>query len=656
MCRPIECSVHAVAVSVKRLHLDVETFSELDLTEVGAYRYAEHASTELLCAAYAWDHGEISQWLPGMPIPRELLEADEVWAWNAQFEYAILSKIWPGIVPKRKFRCTMTLALSYAFPGSLDLAATALGIPGKDFMGRRSMLKLSKPRKPTKKDPSTRWTTANAAADFPLLYGYNKVDVGVERRMHSLMPTPELAPREQRLYEIDFDANEYGVRVDIPTVKIIKRHVDARSKELLDIAHAITGGLKMTQREKLLDWLTANGLPLPDLKGITVENALADPFEDMTPARRVLEIRHYTTQSSLAKLTTMIESVCRDGRIKGLIQFLGAGRTGRWAGRLVQVQNFPKGIPGLKTYEMVECSELLNVDTLDLIYGDAFYVFSSYLRSMLTATEGKLLCSADYSAIEARITAWLAGETWLIEYFASGGDPYCAQATDVFGRPITKADEFERFLGKQLVLACGFGVGVDKFIEHCFKLGVVIPRELAEKAVASYRARNKRIVALWYDMERAMRRAMERPGSIQTHRGIGFKFNGKNWLQVRLLSGRLLSYHRPHIGQFGDLQYMGVDQRTKDWGPQKTWGGKIVENVVQATARDIMADAIMRLDEQYPEYRYLTSVHDEVIAECLPEHADAKRFGAIIAELPAWAEGLPAKCDSWCGFRYRKAA
>jgi DNA polymerase len=641
---------------VKRLHADAETFSELDLTKVGAYRYAEHESTELLCAGYAWDHGAIEQWLPGMPVPQAFLEADEVWAWNAQFEYAIFNKIWPGVIPKRKWRCTMTLALSYAFPGSLDLCAAALGIPGKDLSGRRSMLKLAKPRKPTLKDPSTRWTITNAPADYPLLYGYNKVDVGVERRVHSMMPTPTLSEREQRLYEIDFDANEYGVRIDIPTVRIIKRNVDVRARELLGIAHSITGGLKMTQREKLQDWLAANGMPLPDLKGITVENKLKETEGVISPARRVLEIRNYTTQSSLAKLTTMLDSVCADGRIRGLIQFLGAARTGRWAGRLVQVQNFPKGIPGLKTYEMVECAELLNVDTLDLIYGDAFYVYSSYLRSMLTATKGKVLCSADYSAIEARVTAWLAGETWLIEYFASGGDPYCVQATDVFGFTVTKANEFERFVGKQLVLGCGFGMGWEKFIGHCFNLGVVVSVELAERAIASYRARNRRIVALWYDMERAMRRALSKPGSIQEHRGIAFKYNAANWLQVRLLSGRLLSYYKPHMSHYDEIQYMGVDQRTKDWGPQKTWGGKIVENIVQATARDIMAHAIMRLDEQHPEFRYLTSIHDEVIAEALPEHADAKRFGAIIAELPEWAKGLPARCDSWVGFRYRKAA
>jgi DNA polymerase len=652
-------------MGLKRLHADAETFSELDLTAVGAYRYAEHESTELLCLGYGWEHGPIELWLPGMPVPEAFYEADEICAWNAQFEYAVLSKIWPGVIPKRKWRCTMTLALSYGFPGSLDMCATALGIPGKDLAGRRSMLKLSKPRKPTKKDLSTRWTKDNAPADFPLLYAYNKVDVSVERRVHQLMPTPALSEREQRLYEIDFDANEYGVAVDIPTVRIIKRNVDRRAKELLDIAHAITGGLKMTQREKLHEWLAANGMPLPDLKGITVENKLKETEGIVSPARRVLEIRNYTTQSSLAKLSTMLDSVCRDGRIKGLIQFLGAARTGRWAGRLVQVQNFPKGIPGLKTYEMVECSELLNVDTLDLIYGDAFYVYSSYLRSMLTATKGYVLCSADYSAIEARITAWFAREGWLIEYFASGGDPYCVQATDVFGRPITKANEFERFVGKQLVLGCGFGMGWEKFVAHCFNLGVTVSAELAERAVESYRARNKRIVDFWYSIESSCRKALKNPGVIVQHSydrrggpgcGIAFKYDGRNWMQIRLLSGRLLSYYKPHMSHYDEVQYMGVDQRTKDWGPQKTWGGKLVENIVQATARDIMAAAIMRLDEQYPEFRYLTSVHDEVIAEALPEHADAKRFGAIIAELPEWAKGLPAKCDAWSGFRYRKAA
>ena len=231
----------------------------------------------------------------------------------------------------------------------------------------------------------------------------------------------------------------------------------------------------------------------------------------------------------------------------------------------------------------------------------------------------------------------------------------------MFGRPITKADEFERFVGKQLVLGCGFGMGVDKFIEHCANLGVKVSIELAERAIKSYRDRNQRIVDFWYEIEDCARNALKKPGAVVQHKcGVAFKFNGHQWMQIRLLSGRLLSYYKPHIlrdGSWnGTISYFGVDQRTKDWGPQRTWGGKLVENIVQATARDVMAAAIVRLDEEHPEYRYLTSIHDEVIAECEPEHADAKRFASIIATLPAWAEGLPAKCDSWTAFRYRKAA
>lgn len=631
-----------------RVGLDVETFSEVDLTKAGARRYAEHSSTELLCMAYCIDDSPlILLWLPGMPWPACIDEAAELWAWNASFECVVLEHVRPGI-PRSKWRCSMSLALSYGFPGSLDMAAAALRLPRKDPDGQRAMRRLSQPRKPTKADDSIRFTPARHPELFRRLYTYCVGDVAMERGVLAKLPSQTFTPVELATYQVDLNANAHGMAIDLPTVTAIKGQIVTYGTRLAAEARTLTGGIGVSQIAALGAWCVAQGVRMPDMKGQTIVDTLK---RDDLPAdvRRVLHIRSSLSQSSTAKYDAMLASVCRDGRIKGLIQYMGAGRTGRWAGRLVQLQNLPRGMLGKGGPWWTE--NCIDADALDVL-GDPMEFYASMIRSCIVASPGKELAAADYSGIEARIVVWAAGEEAGIQEFRDGVDRYCIQASDVFGFNVTKADEFERYIGKKLVLGAGYGLGPGRFLESCAEEGVTVTTELSETAIASYRARNACVVKFWYALDRAVRQALKTPGQIVKCRAFAFRA-ANEWLQLRLPSGRLLSYYQPCIDRNGDIQYMGVNQRTRDWGPQKLYGGKILQHIGEGVARDIMRDAILRLDQEGP-YQYCVSIHDEIVTEVDEGVGQMDDFLQRITILPSWAAGLPLKAEGWIGKRYRK--
>lgn len=644
--------------------LDFEIYSEADLRAVGAWRYAEHPSTEVLCCAHAVGDAEPALWLPGMEFPASLFLADEAHAWNAEFEYAIWLRVcvrrygWP-IVPPEFFRCSMSLALSFNLPGRLDLAARVLGVAEqKDTRGTYLITKLCKPRPRTSKaNAEPRWTPATAPDDFAELYAYCRQDVRTERAVVAALPRRALPPIEQATYLESLKANARGITIDAVSVEQAIAGVETHCARLAAEHRGITGGLEPTQPIRVRAWLFDRGVYLPTMQAETIDAALeSDVLPMPDDARRVLEIRRSVSQVSVRKFHAMRRSCCNDGRIHGMLQYHGAG-TGRWAGRLVQLQNLAKPAKELgrmKAEEWIERAHVFDVDVLN-VFGDPMAFFSAFVRPCLVASPGKILLAADFSAIECRVLAWLAGEHWLLDTFASGGDVYVVQATDLFGFDVNKTDHpKEREVGKRIVLGCGYQMGAAKFAVTSKKYGAPVSDDFAAEAVQSYRRLNRRIVQFWYDMQAAAELAIRKPG-LETRVGrIGFR-STRTILQMKLPSGRLLTYWRPRLepGDHGPrIVYEGVNSLTKQWGRQETYGGRLVENATQAVARDLCRDAILRMSAV--GYDYLFSSHDEIVSETDAIRADIGVYCRLMEQVPEWAAGCPIAADGWIGQRYRK--
>lgn len=643
-----------------RVFLDFETFSAADLRKVGTWRYAEDPSTELLCLAWAIEVSEPKLWTPVHEAPHALFEliasGAEVWAWNAHFEAAIWMRVchermgWPA-VPVDRWRCSMALALSHSLPGALDKCAQVLRAKEqKSSDGQYLIHKLCKPRKPSKGNPELRWTPRTAPDDFSRLYGYCKQDVRAETVVHARLPSAVLSAHEQTIWTEDLRSAIRGVDVDLASVRSI---IAERDKYLRSSSAKMqrTTGAEATQRDKLLAWLHGEGFPLANLKAETVTRAL----EADLPAhvRAVLELRASVSQASVAKLDKMLACACRDGRLRGMTQYHGAG-TGRWAGRLVQLQNLPsRGVP--KSVHVLADQGLFDWETLELIYGDPMWAYSSMIRSMLTAgTRDLELVAVDFSAIEARLIGWLAGASALVDGFRAGVDWYSRMAAKVYriGEGEVQKD-VHRPLGKQIILGCGYQMGPEKFRASCEGQGIEIGEELAEEAVATYRSTFPEIPAYWKALQRAALAAVQSPGLTLSVGPVAFRC-GREWLQIKLPSGRKLSYYAPRVeeGRYGlQVTYETVDSYTRKWKRVSTYGGKLAENVTQAVARDIMADAIPRMAST--PYRYLFSVHDELVA-LAPAGTGAQGLVEIMVATPAWAAGAPIKAEGWAGFRYRK--
>lgn len=638
-------------------HLDYETRSRADLRKVGVWRYAEDPSTEIICAAYARADGEVALWRPGDAPPP--FGADEIHAWNAEFEYAIWLRVacrrygWPA-PDLRRFRCTMSLALSFGLPGSLDKAGRVLGLTDrKDPRGERLIHKLCKPRRPSASNPNEFWTPATAPQDFADFYEYCRQDVRTERAMRAALPRPNLPDVEQATYYESVRSSERGIVVHMPDVEAIiagsERHIERLRTEFVEL----TGGIKDSQLGPLRGWCLSRGVDLPNVQAETVRDTLDEDLPD--DVRRVLEIRQSVGQTSIKKLHAMQRAACCDGRIRGMVQYHGAA-TGRWAGRLVQLQNLKKldgAIGRIKLHEWADLDGAFDPDVLEL-FGDPMSFFTAFVRPCLVASPKKALIQADFSAIECRVLAWLAGETWLLDTFAAGGDVYIVQASDLYGRPITKDDTKEREVGKRIVLGCGYQMGAEKFRATSKKYGAPCTLEFAEDAVGSYRRLNQRIVQFWYDLQDAALAAVENRGQEFRVRHIGFRATAR-FLQMKLPSGRLLTYWSPRIteGKFGpQVEYSGLNSLTKQWGPQYAYGGRWCENACQAVARDLCRDALLRVTEY--GYDYLFSAHDELVCEVDAINADVDSYCRLMAEVPAWAAGCPVAAEGWTGQRYRK--
>lgn len=643
--------------------VDIETYSSVDLTEAGVYAYVEAPDFDILLISYIFDDwGEddvktIDCFDADPDMMAEFCEAlldPQIvkTAFNANFERTCLAKWLQKPMPPEEWRCTMVKALTLGLPGNLAGAGEALGLPPeklKDPQGKALIQFFSKPCKPTRTNGQrTRNLPQHDPAKWQLYKGYNRQDVVTEQeilRKLSIYKTPE---SEQELWALDQHMNDNGVALDIPMVEKIVEYDTRRRQELQEEAQELTGLKNPNSLAQLKRWLAEQGVEMTSVTKDTIAEALRDP-ELPDVVRRVLEIRTALGKTSVAKYSTMLVAHCQDHRLRGILQFYGANRSGRWAGRLVQTHNLAKNtLPDLALAR--ELAAEGDFETMGTLFGETAFVFSELIRTAFIPSEGCRFIVSDFSAIEARVLAWLAGEEWVLEAFRNGKDIYCETASMMYHVPVEKhgANSHLRQKGKVAVLACGYqgGVGAMKRMDK----GGSIPEDELQSVVDQWRQANSNSVKLWRTCELAARTAIEEHRTVRLKNGLAFGYINGN-LFIKLPGGRKLCYWNtrlkldPRDGR-EHIVYMGVNQETKQWGETETYGGKLVENIVQATARDCLAISMQRVAAL--GYNIVMHVHDEIIVDCPVEDTGAmERINACMAEPIPWAPGLPLKGDGY---------
>lgn len=641
---------------MRTLSIDIETFSKASLPSVGVYRYAADESFRILLFAYAVDGGEVQivDLARGEQIPGDVLDALEdpgvvKSAFNAAFERVCLSAHLGHRLDPEGWRCSMVWASYAGVPLDLAGVAKALHLETEKMGEGKNLIRyFSLPAKPTKANGGReRNLPEHAPDDWETFKAYCKRDVEVElaitKRLHA-MPMPA---REWDNYWDDQRINDRGVRIDADLATAAVDADNAGRASALEWMRELTRVDNPASVTQLLAWLRSQGLQIDSLAKADVAAALEGARGDVA---EVLALRQEMAKSSVKKYERMLACRCPDGRAHGLLQFMGAGRTGRWAGRLVQVQNLPRQ----SISDLEAAADLVrtgHADMLETLWGSAPQVLSELIRAAFVAEPGSRFLVADYSAIEARTIAWLAGEQWVLDLFEAGGDIYCETGTRMFRQVVEKHSPL-RQRAKVAVLACGYqgGVGALKTMGG-EKLGLS-EEEMAD-IVAAWRAANPKIAQLWWDINAAAIAVIKDGGT----RAVGRirLAHDKGALIITLPSGRPLVYPSPRIGEnrFGgeSITHMGVGVNRK-WGRIETYGGKLTENIVQATARDILAHAIARLERS--GYPVVMHIHDEVVTEVPEGRGSVEELCALMSQAPPWADGLPLAAEGFESTYYRK--
>jgi len=652
------------------LYWDIETRSTVDLRKAGVYVYAKDPTTEVLLAAWCIDDGPVVWARVDDPLIDDLKNAlrycDRVVAHNAGFERLLLTHTlaerdasWP-VPPLHKWDCTAARAARCALPRSLDGAATALRLPvTKDKDGHALMMRMCKPRPARQgEDPDgVYWFEDDAR--MRRLGEYCAVDVDVERLLDKVLPA--MTEDEQQVWILTEHMNDRGVPVDTNFVALAKQVAAQAEIDINVQMRKATSGLvsSVSNLSDLREWLRAKfGLLVlaegdNELTKRSIEKLLerADLPEE---ARRALQLRLDGGKASVKKLEAMALRTDADSRARGNLVYHGAS-TGRFAGSGIQLQNLPRKV--IKDFDGALAD--MARGGLDK-YGTPLSVLSQMLRGAIRAEFGNELIWCDYAAVEARGVAWLAGQHDLVELFASGGKVYEEMAAQIFQtKPENiKSDSTERFVGKTVILGCGYGMGAKKFRQTCELQGVSIDDDLAKRAVDTYRSTNPLIPALWRGLEEAAVAAVDTNKKTTRYGAVAFK-REDDWLKMRLPSGRVLYFAEPSVesvvgpyGQRAALSYMAVNSLTKKWNRETTWGGKLAENAVQALCRDLMTHALLNLDLE--GFNPILSVHDEIICELPIGVASESDVIAVMCRLPDWAAGFPLKAEGKKGIRYGK--
>lgn len=660
---------------MKTLSIDLETFSSVDIKERGRHNYVDSPDFEILLFGYAVDYGQpvVVDLACGESVPQEILQAlfdasVKKTAWNAMFEVSCLSKVFSLSRDQmckwtEQWHDTMVQARYCALPGSLDAAGKALGLPEdkRKIATGKSLIRLfSCPRKSTAKDPRTRVMPSDEPEKWKLYKTYNAGDVTTEMTIAKYLEPWPLPEDVRRQWRLDVVQNERGVPVDMELVDGALRIMAETEEELNREAQQITDLENPNSREQLKAWVERElSTDLADLTKETVEMLLKKDLP--ANVRRVLEIRQELSKAAPKKFVAMRDNVCSDGRLRGMMVFYGASRTGRWSSYTVQFQNLLRThIDGLDfARDLVKRGQAASVR---FCYGNVPDTLGQLVRTALTASGGRILTDCDYSAIEARVIAWLAGEEWALEEFRGEGKIYEATAAQMFNTPKDKIKkgnpEYElRQRGKVATLACGFGGGPAAM--ERMDVGHKIAKDEYPGLVKQWRTANPHIVKYWYLIEEAAMTAM-RTGNPVTVNPTGkapvtFRHEISDllhFLTLELPSGRKLFYPFPGFteNRFGkeSLCYMGQNQKTGKWGQVETYSGKLVENIVQATARDLLAGALARLEKA--GFEVIFSIHDEIVIDTPQEIEDSlDRVAAIMTVIPPWAEGLPLNAAGWRG-------
>ena len=639
--------------------IDIETYSSAPLPKCGVYRYADSSDFEILLFSYALDDEPVvtidlacGEQLPDAVLfalhDTETIKA----AYNAQFERVCLSKYLGHWLDPHQWRCTAVMAAYLTLPARLADAAVALKLTQQKMEEGKDLIRyFSVPCKPTKINGGrTRNLPEHAPEKWALYKQYNAQDVETERAVRKALEAYPLPEKEWELYALDQIINDRGVRIDKALVKKAIAVDSEFSARAYQKAQEITGLENPGSVSQLKAWLADQDVPMESLAKKLVKEKAA---ETDGIVGELLKLRLELSKTSVKKYEAMARSVCKDGRVHGTLQFYGANRSGRWSGRLVQLQNVPQNhLPDLDlAREIVKNGE---VDTIELLYGSVPNTLSELIRTAFIPKDGCQFIVADFSAIEARVLAWLAGEDWVLDEFRGMGKIYEATASRMYHIPketiIKGHPNYEyRQKGKQATLSCGYGGGVGALLA----MGAQMPEEEMQPLVEAWRAANPHIVAFWSAMERAARKVIREKHSARVGKIRMFYKDDK--LFMLLPSGRSLCYQSPHFttNRFGNdsIGYYAPSAAGK-MVVQESFGGKLCENVTQAIARDLLSHALLNLEAA--GYPVVFHVHDEAVMEVPLDFGSVKAACDIMGQPPAWAVDLPLRAEGYCCMSYRK--
>ena len=649
------------------LYLDTETFCETPITH-GAYRYAEDAEVMLVAWAWnsepveVWDTQDIPDWCEAL---QEMVDhANRVVIHNSNFDRTVLRE--QGVhIPVEQITDTMVLALQHSLPGSLGQLCDVLNVPqdkAKDKAGKKLIHLLTKPRPANVR--LRRATRDTHPAEWAAFVEYARLDVDAMRDVLGRLPAWNDNPDERHLWRCDQGINDRGVAVDREFARSALRAFDRAGRSLAARASDLTGGsvTSATQRQRLLDHLKdAHGFEAEDMTRATLGSLLGGDLDPQV--RELLEIRQQAAATSPAKYKVLLNATNADGRLRGLTQFCGAARTGRDAGRLFQPQNLPRSPDWFDDEVQATTVAAMKADCEHLIWENVSERCAFAVRGALVAPEGRKLVIADLSNIEGRVLAWLAGEDWKVAAFKAydrgeGHDLYKVTAGRILGKDpgdITKAER--QLQGKVPELAGGYQGGVGAYRKMGGAVFNAMTDEAIQEIVSAWRKTHPRTRSLWYDMEAAARSAINNLGESFAVRDLMFDVKadaqGIAWLRMKLPSGRYLCYPRPEVSDSGSLSYEGMNQYTRKWERLDTYGGKLVENAVQAIARDVFMSGMLRAEEA--GYQVCIRVHDELVCETPDEPAySSEGLAALMATNPSWSAGLPLAAAGFEALRYRK--
>lgn len=649
--------------AMKKLSCDIETFSDVDLIRCGVYKYADSPDFEMLLFAYAADDGDVHiiDIAGGEELPEKIIQAiksDTVvkTAYNAQFERVCLSrylKLPEGeYLNPQSWYCTAVQAAELALPLSLADVGSVLGLERQKMTEGKELIKyFCVPCKPTKSNGNrTRNRPCHDINKWETFKKYCMRDVDVERQIADKLKMYPISDEEHRLYVLDQIINDRGVLVDSELAEQAVKLNSIQTAVAVEQAYMITGLENPNSVTQLKQWLKEKGVEIESLSKKSVKSLADETDGDVS---EMLKLRLLMAKTSVKKYEAVIRSVCSDNRVHGMMRFCGANRTGRWSGNILQPQNLPQNhLPDLTlARDIVKDGDF---EMLDMMFGNVPNVLSELIRTVLIPKPNHRFIVADFSAIEARVLAWIAGEQWRIDTFKNGGDIYCASASKMFKVPVEKhgVNGELRQKGKISELACGYGGSVGA-LKNMGAVEMGVQENELQGLINDWRNANPHIVRFWYEVGNAAMKAIKEKTTVPLGKLV-FAYE-RGILFIRLPSGRRLSYIKPRIGtnRFGgdSITYMGINS-AKKWDRLETFGGKLTENIVQGTARDLLANAL--INAANAGYDTVFHVHDEIICEVPNGYGSVDELCKLMCIKPEWADGLPLNADGFECEYYKK--